>query len=124
MFGRSEFCWQMTLATDSTRLRAGDQLQGMRIVAIAAGDTRLIHAALHERAVDIDLVLYLTVIEIQRRIQYRRSMGLCKRHAVLILATDHAAPRMAATTGFRLLRLSHCQLAAFGDTGLYIHLPD
>ena len=49
----------MTPCAESVAL--GSQLQAVRVVAIAARDPGPVHLALQERAIDVDLILDLTV---------------------------------------------------------------
>ena len=113
----------MALAADFARLRPGLQLQRVRIVAIRASHTRLVHATLYKRAIHIDLVENLPVIKIQRRVQQRGSVCFCQRHAIFVIVDQHTAPRMAAAARFRLFRLPHRQFGALSDARVDIHLP-
>lgn len=54
-----EFGGHVTLG--AKRIAVGPQLGTVRIVAIGAGDPGVMHAALQERAVLIDLAVYLPV---------------------------------------------------------------
>ena len=65
MVGRSEPARQVTLGADSVAIRSGNQLARMWIVAVAARHTSPVHFALQERTVDVDLVLNLSVREVQ-----------------------------------------------------------
>ncbi len=65
VFNRCKFRRQVALRADIAGCIARSQGGGVRVVAIAAGHPGMVHAALNERAVDIDLVLYLAVGEIQ-----------------------------------------------------------
>lgn len=65
VFNRGEFRWQVALRTDIAGRTSDSQGARVRVVAIAAGHPGLIHATLDERTIDVDLVLYLAVGEIQ-----------------------------------------------------------
>ena len=54
---------QVALATDAVAL--GDQLVAVRVVAVGADHTRLVHLALDEGAVDIDFIPNLSVGPVQ-----------------------------------------------------------
>ncbi len=64
----------------------------MWIVAIATGDPGLVHEALHERAVNIDLVFNLAICEIQGFVEQCKSVRVGERFAVFIVGRDNTAP--------------------------------
>jgi hypothetical protein len=59
VLGHIEFCRHMALAAQCVAL--GAQFQAVRVVAIGAGDACVIHAALHKRAVFVNLAVDLPV---------------------------------------------------------------
>ncbi len=118
-----EFRRQMTLRTDIAGRAAGVQRTGVGIVAVAAGDAGAVHAALHERTVDIHLVLDLAIREIQMLVQQRQPVRVGKRLPVLVLGGDDPTPRVAAATGLRLLCHSDGCLAALRNTCCRVHVP-
>ena len=72
------------------------QLERMRVVAVAAGHALLVHQALLERGVVVDLRLHLAVGPEQGLVQQRRHMRVEQRLAMHIVVGDLAAMRMAA----------------------------
>ena len=65
VFDCGKLRWQVALRADIAWRTSCSQGARVRVVAIATGHPGLIHAALDERTIDIDLVLYLAVGEIQ-----------------------------------------------------------
>ena len=100
--GDVEFFRRMALQADAVAVRA--QLKAVRIVAVAAGDAGMEHAALQERAVFIDLVTDLTVGKIQIVVEQRHAITVADRRARRRGGPDRPAPRMAMRAGFDLDR--------------------
>ena len=69
VFCGRELARQMALRAYAIGIISRDKRQRVRIVAIAAADAGLVHAALHEGAVDKHLFIDLTIVEIQRLVQ-------------------------------------------------------
>ena len=63
----------------------------MRIVTIAAGHARLIHAALQEGSVHVDFTLDLPIGVIQALIEQRRHVSICQRLAKFVLLGERGA---------------------------------
>jgi hypothetical protein len=66
----------------------------MRVVAVTASDARLIHGALQERPVHIDLVLYLTVAVIQPLFEQRGTERIQRRATGGASFSDQLSARM------------------------------
>ena len=49
------------MAASTDLITIGFQLQAVRLMAVTAAHTTLVHFALHKRAIDINLILYLTI---------------------------------------------------------------
>ena len=114
-----EFCRHVALTAQRVAVRM--QLGAMRVVAIGAGDARVIHAALQERAVFVDFAVDLPVGVIKARLEQRRQIaveiGLARRR---VLGDDLAA----GMTGGAGIELGRGQLlGASGDAGVPVHLP-
>ena len=72
---KSRLC--VTAVTD--RIAREMKTEAVRIVAIAAGYAVLIHQTLCERAVDIDLILNLTIGKVEVALEQGRSMRVQDR---------------------------------------------
>src|SRR5262245_66074281 len=90
------------MAACAQRVASREKLQAVRVVAVAAGDARRVHLALEERAVLVDLVVDLTVGEIETLIEERRTMGVEQRMSVGVALDQATAARVAAGAGFEL----------------------
>lgn len=64
----------MALSADTISL--GDQGIAVRLMAITANHSRGRHLALHEGAIDIDLISNLAVVPVKRCLHRRYSMGV------------------------------------------------
>ena len=71
-------------------------------MAVRAGDAGLVHAALQERAVHVDLVSHLPVDEVEPVLEQREPVRVAERPAVLVLAVDLPTAGVAAGTGLEL----------------------
>ena len=119
VLGYIKFCRQVALTAQ--RISVGTQLRAVRVVAVRAGDARVKHAALQERAVFVDLAVDLPVGVIEARLEQRRQIGVeegLARHRVL---GDDLAAGMARGAGIDLGRSQ--LLGAPGNPGLRVHLP-
>ena len=99
------------VAGGAERIALGAHLLAVRLVAVAAGDSGVIHAALPERAPDIDLVALLPVDVIQVLRQKRRPIEVEEGQAGSISVGDLTAPRMALRTDIDLGVLGACAAA-------------
>ena len=96
------------VARGRVALRAGGvagqpHLLGVRIVAVAAGDARLVHLALAERAPDEHLVLLLAVGVVEALAQRDRQEMVEQPVAGAPTLGELAAPRVAARAGLHLV---------------------
>ena len=92
---------QVALGADGVAGRP--QCEAMRFVAVAAGDARLVHLALHERAVDVHFFEDLAVDVVQAYFQQSGEVGVQQVGAMTILAQG-CSPRMATRAGLDLPR--------------------
>ena len=81
---------------------APGRFQGVRVVAIGAGDAGRVHLALQERAVFVDLVLDLSVSLIELRFQEGQAMGLGEWPPGRVALRECAAAGVAAGAGLDL----------------------
>ncbi len=88
------------VALGADRIAFGAQLSAVRVVAIAASDALVVHAALQERTVFEDLALDLPIDEIQRRIQQSDTLAVSDRLAVGRLFIERCAEPVTAGAGF------------------------
>lgn len=93
----------------------------MRVVAIAAGHARGIHAALQKRPVHVDLIIDLPINVIQARRQQREPMGLFRIRPRNHRFGQSTTTAVAARTGIDLC-LGPARLAALRAT-VFIGLP-
>ncbi len=120
--GRGEAGRQVAARADAVLIRRGDQFRRVRIVTVRAGDAPGVHPALQERPVDVDLVLHAPVREVQVLLEQRGQVSIGERSSVGVVQGEHAAPRVAAAAGLRLLLFRRGR-AASGDTGCRVHAP-
>ncbi len=109
------------MALGAQRVALGAQLQAVRLVAVGAGDTCGVHAALQERAIFEDLAVDLSVRVIEARLQIRGEIGIEKRRARHGMPGDHLAAGMAGGAGVELHRQE--RLRPVRDARLGVHLP-
>src|SRR5690242_18847601 len=93
---------RMALQAHAIALAA--QLCAMRLVAIAAGDACMVHAALEEGAVFIYLVTNLPVGEIQPLLDERDAVTIADRSARCGFRPDRPAPRMTQGASLDFMR--------------------
>ena len=79
------------------------QARAVRLVAIGAGDAGMVHPALQERAVFIDLVADLAVGEIESGVEQRNVVDVADRRRRGGIGPDLGAARMAAGTDLDLV---------------------
>ena len=91
--------WQVTLPAHS--ITVGDELIAVRIMAVCAYHTRLMHFALNKRAVDIDFIAYLAIRPIKRIFDQGQPVGIQKRLARVVFS-QRAASGMTTTAGIDL----------------------
>jgi hypothetical protein len=85
------------VADVAQRVALGVQVQPVRVVAVAAAHAGGVHAALAERAPDVDLVLDLTVGEVQIGLEEGRHVRVRERRVGRVALGDLApAPPAAA----------------------------
>ena len=109
----------VALGADAVARRA--QLQAVRLVAVAADHTRQMHPALHEGAVDVDLVADLAVYVVGRRARHGQAVGVEQIGAVVVVAQG-AAPRVTAPAAI-YLRVRLQRPAAARDPAVLRHGP-
>ncbi len=93
------------------------------VMAVAAPDSRRVHLALQERAVDVHLVVYLSVRVVEAILQKNRLVVVQKIPARLESLFQLDSPRMASCTGID----GSLGLSVFSRsriTGYWIDLPD
>ena len=100
MRGRVELGGHMALGADRVAGRA--QLEGMRLVTVAAGYALLEHPALQKRAVVVHLVALLSVRPIEPVVEQREPEAVCERSTVHDVIRELPAARMAARAGLDL----------------------
>ncbi len=83
--------------------------QAVGVVAVATRDARGVHAALEERAVLEDLVLDLSVGEVEVFLEERHAVGVEDGPAMDVVLAQHRAPAVTAGAGLdlRLRRPGH-----------------
>ncbi len=64
------------VAAGAQRVALRLEIRAVPVVAIAAHHARRVHLALQERAIDIDLVLDLAVVEVERLIEHREAVAV------------------------------------------------
>ena len=91
-------------------------------MTIAAGDTGLVHTALNERSVFIDLAVYLPVDMVESWVQQRRQIVLHKRLTHSVAFEQLRTPCMAGGANLDFdFRGSWC--AAYRLSGLGVMVP-
>ena len=120
---RVEALRQMALTAYIACASGGLESGTVWIVTVTANDTCLIHFALHERSVHVDLFIDLTVGEVQMLIEQRNDVGVAEQRAKLIIFGCQSATRMTTTASFRLPGDLERHNRAFGDTRVRIHDP-
>ncbi len=90
------------MAASADGVALGEQLKAVGLVAVAADDPLMVHAALDEGAVDEDLVLDLPVREVERGIQQGEAETLMQGFARGQLILDASASGMTAGAGLGL----------------------
>src|SRR6266481_188984 len=91
----------VTLGADGIALGPG--LAAVRVVAIGAADTALVHLALTERPVLVDLVELLAVGVVEARAQRLGSQRVVERPARMLAGGDAAPARMARCAAVHLV---------------------
>ena len=89
------------------------RLATMRIVAIAADDASGVHLALQERAVDVDFILDLPIVEVEELIEHRQTIPIV---IAVEIAAEVGATGVAGSTHLGLVapsRLQHGDVAPF-----------
>ena len=92
--------WQMTLCAQ--RIALGAQVTAVGLMAIRAGDSRLIHLALQERPILVHLIADLAVSVVERFIQERHAIALLQGLTGLVIAPDLRTSSMTAPAGLHL----------------------
>ena len=87
---------QMARGAEGVSLRA--EFLCVRLMAVAAGHSGVIHAALEERSPDVDFVALLAVGKIQLRREERRAVEIEERQSGMIAIFDLTAPGMTLRT--------------------------
>ncbi|KFB72832.1 MAG: hypothetical protein AW09_001951 [Candidatus Accumulibacter phosphatis] len=85
-----------SVTTGAQRVACGAQLLRVRLMAIHAGDTVLMHPALQERTPDIDLFTLLAIGMVVGRGKHRQAMAVFERCAGLAVFAER---RAAGVTG-------------------------
>ena len=96
-----EFRRQMALRAEPIALLA--ERQTVRLMAIGAGDSGMIHAALDERAIFERLAVDLPIDMIEAGLEQRGQVGIEEIHACGRIFCDHLAARMATGAYVELL---------------------
>ena len=109
VFGRRKFRGGMTLQADSGAGRS--QVQAMRVMAIAAGDPLLMHAALEKRPVDIYFIENLSVAVIEGRCDQGRGIVIEKISCGVRAFRQSTPARMTSRA-----RIDFCICASRGAT--------
>src|SRR5439155_19962576 len=87
------------MAARAERISFGAELRGVRIVTIGAAHAALVHLALPERAVLVDLVVDPPIGEVERLADQLRHELVEERVARSARGADAMAPRMARRAG-------------------------
>lgn len=90
------------LALDAHGIAGRAEPLAVRIVAIAAGNARLLHSTLQPRTQDEHCILLLPVWTIELRRQRRRQVVVQKREAGSIVVRGLGTSRVALRAGLRL----------------------
>ena len=98
-----EFRRQMALRAEPIALLA--QCQTVRLMAIGAGDTGMIHAALNEGTIFEHFAIDLTIGMIEARFEQCWQIGIEKRRACRGILCNHLAAGVASRTEVELLRI-------------------
>ena len=96
------------VALGADTVAGGTQCLAVGFVAVAADHAGLVHLALQERAVDVDLVQNLSIRVVQRRLQHGQSVGVEQLGSVVVVpqgATARVAARAVVHLGSRVQRL-------------------
>jgi hypothetical protein len=96
-----EFRRQMALRAEPIALLA--ERQTVRLMAIGAGDSGMIHAALDERAIFEHLAVDLPIGMIEAGLKQRGQVGIEEIRACGRIFCDHLAARMATSANVELL---------------------
>ena len=110
------------VAARAQQIGRSRDVQAVRVVAVSARDAGLVHAALQERTVFVNLVLLLAVGVIQMLVEQRRFVRLHEGTPGNVILRQRAAPCVTTRAGFELSgRLAG--FVATRDAGGGIHDP-